>query len=314
MKRTELLLTGNPRKRIRSCQLVLLELKDAWPYVGAGGMSNQGVSRTALGTAYLRAAHQLLDAPPRILEDRFAVSLLGPAAERRITEDASSYQTPERRALRAHVVLRARFTEDRLAAAMARGVSQYVILGAGFDTFAYRQPAWARQLRIVEVDHLATQGLKRSYLADAAIAIPENVRFAAVDFDRESLRDGLYRNEIARNEPTFFSWLGVTMYLKEDVIDAALRTIAAFPAGSEIVLTFARSRTDAPSPFAQRAADLGEPWLSYFEPDALASKLRATGFSEVEFLSPADAETRYFRDRPRDLPVPAQTNIVSAIR
>jgi methyltransferase (TIGR00027 family) len=101
-------------------------------------MSDRHASRTALGTAYLRAAHQLFDAPPRILEDPLAVVLLGPAAVQRINETAESYQTPERRALRAHVVLRSRFAEDRLAAAVRRGVTQYVILGAGFATFALR--------------------------------------------------------------------------------------------------------------------------------------------------------------------------------
>lgn len=272
------------------------------------------MSRTALGTAYLRAAHQLLDAPPRILEDPFAVSLLGPAAAQRITDNPENYHTPERRALRAHVVLRSRFAEDRLAAAVARGATQYVILGAGFDTFALRRPAWARQLKIVEVDHAATQSLKRSYLSDAGLALPENIVFASVDFATESLRDGLRRHGVAFNQPTSFSWLGVTMYLEEKAIDTVLHTVVEFPVGSEIVLTFARSRGDSPSPLALRAADLGEPWLSYFEPGALEAKLRDAGFSQVEFLSPGDAETRYFRDRPQDLPVPTQINIACAVR
>lgn len=271
-------------------------------------------SRTALGTAYLRAAHQLLDAPPRILEDPVAVSLLGPGASQRITDDPESYQTPERRALRTHVVLRSRFAEDRLAAALPRGVTCYVILGAGFDTFALRQPVWARPLRIVEVDHAATQDLKRSYLARAGLGVPENLQFATIDFERESLVDGLHRYGIAPTEPTFFSWLGVTMYLEESAVDGVLRAVAAFPVGSEIVFTFARPRRDSPSPLAQRAAKLGEPWLSYFEPEALAAKLRAAGYSTVEFLSPADAEARYFRHRPRDLPVPEQTNIACGVR
>jgi methyltransferase (TIGR00027 family) len=271
-------------------------------------------SRTALGTAYLWAAHQLLDAPPRILEDPVAVPLLGAAALQRITGAPESYQTPQRRALRAHVVLRSRFAEDRLAAAVLRGVTRYVILGAGFDTFALRQPTWAQQLRIVEVDHSATQDLKRSYLAAAGLVVPENLEFASIDFERESLLDGLQRHSIAPTEPTFFSWLGVTMYLDERAIDAVLRAVAKFPAGSEIVFTFTRPRGDSPSPLAQRAASLGEPWLSYFEPDALEAKLRAAGYSTVEFLAPADAEARYFRARARDLPVPEQTNIVCAVR
>lgn len=276
--------------------------------------SRTQTSRTALGTAYLRAAHQILDAPPRVLEDPIALPLLGPTAQKRIADAAASYRTPERRALRAHVVLRSRFAEDRLAAAVLRGVTQYIILGAGFDTFAFRQPAWGRQLKIVEVDHSATQDLKRSYLADAGLVVPDNVVLATIDFENESLVDGLRRYRVALNELTLFAWLGVTMYLKEDAIDAVLHEVAALPTGSEIVLTFARPRAASLSPLAQRAASLGEPWISYFEPDALDAKLRAAGFSIVEFLSPAEAEARYFRDRPTDLPAPEQTNLVCAIR
>jgi methyltransferase (TIGR00027 family) len=270
-------------------------------------------SRTALGTAYLRAAHQILDAPPRILEDPIAVTLLGTAAVQRIQETADSYQTPERRELRAHVVLRSRFAEDRLSAAVLRGVTQYILLGAGFDTFALRQPVWAKALRILEVDHSGTQAAKCARLAATGLALPENVDFAAIDLGHETLRGGLRRLQAPLDEPTFFSWLGVTMYLEEGAIDAVLRSVAAFPAGSEMVLTFARPG-DSPSPSDQRAAELGEPWVSYFEPDALEAKLRDAGFSIVEFLSPAEAEARYFRRRPPDLPVPKRTNIVCAVR
>lgn len=277
-------------------------------------MSDRNSSRTALGTAYMRAAHQLLDASPHILEDPLAVRLLGPAGVQRIRDAAESYHTPERRALRAHVVLRSRFAEDRLAAAVHRGVTQYVLLGAGFDTFALRQPAWAQLLQILEVDHEATQGMKRSQIAAAGLAMPENANFATIDFEHESLRDGLQRYPISLDEPTFFSWLGVTMYLNEGAIDGVLRSVAAFPAGSEIVLTFALPPNGARSPFDQRATHLGEPWISYFEPDALEAKLRGASFSTVEFLSPTEAEARYFRHRPGDLPVPRRTNIVCGVR
>ena len=274
--------------------------------------SNRNASRTALGTAYLRAAHQLLDAPPRILEDPIAVPLLGPAALRRIEDSAESYRSPERRALRAHVVLRSRFAEDRLAAAVRRGATQYIVLGAGLDTFALRQPPWAQALRILEVDHGATQAEKRARLAAAGLALPKNAYFAAIDLERESLLGGLLRHRVSVDEPTFFSWLGVTMYLKEDAIDAVLSSIAAFPGGSEMVLTFALPPGDAPSPFDSRAASLGEPWESRFEPEELEAKLRGAGFSDVEFLSPEKAEALYFLHRPRDLPIPTRTDIVSA--
>ena len=276
-------------------------------------MFDDQMSRTAIGTAYLRAAHQLFETQPRILDDQFALSLLGPVALQRIKDTADHYQTQSMRALRARVVLRSRFAEDRLAAAVLRGITQYVILGAGFDTFVLRQPPWAQALKIIEVDHPGTQDRKRSLLAAADLALPKNATFAGIDFEHESLHVGLLRYHVMMDEPTFFSWLGVTMYLKEDTIDAVLRSVATFPASSEIVLTFAPPTGGSPSPLAQRAASLGEPWVSYFEPDAFEAKLIGTGFSKVKFLSPTEAEARYFSQRPGDLPVPKQTHILCAV-
>jgi methyltransferase (TIGR00027 family) len=275
-------------------------------------MSQKTASRTALATAYMRATHQLLDPPPRVLEDPAAVAVLGPGAEQSIQESAARAQTPENRALRAHMVLRSRFAEDRLATAVARGVTQYVILGAGFDTFAVRQPAWARNLRILEVDHAGTQQLKRSHLTAAGLTVPPNAGFATIDFERESLRDGLVRHAISPTQRTFFSWLGVTMYLREDAIDAVLRSVAEFPAGSEIVLTFA-SASNTPQAVADRAAEAGEPWLSFFEPEEMQDKLRGAGFTRVELLTPLVARSRYF-DAPTSLPTPVRTTIVAAVR
>jgi len=270
-------------------------------------------SRTAIGTAYLRAAHQLFETPPRILDDPVALPLLGPAALQRIRDRADHYRTPEKLALRAHVVLRSRFAEDRLAAAVLRGVTQYVILGAGFDTFALRQPPWAQALKILEVDHPGTQAMKRSHLAAAGLAMPENAAFAAIDFEHETLHAALLRHRVRMNELTFFSWLGVTMYLKEDAIDAVLGSVAMFPAGSEIVLTFEPTTGDAPLPLAQHTASLGEPWVSYFEPEAMEAKLIGAGFSKVRPLSPSEAMERYFQQRPGDLPAPKRTNILCAM-
>ena len=159
-------------------------------------MSDHKTSRTALGTAHLRAAHQLFETQPRILDDPVALSLLGPVALQRIKDTADHYRTPEGLALRAHVVLRSRFTEDRLAAAVSRGITQYVILGAGFDTFALRQPAWAKNIKIIEVDHAGTQTMKRSYIAAAGLAMPENAVFADINFENESLHDGLLRYSV----------------------------------------------------------------------------------------------------------------------
>ena len=277
-------------------------------------MADDKASFTALATAYMRAAHQLLEAKPLLFDDPVALPLLGPEALKNIQDTVKHYQTPEVLALRTRIILRSRFTEDRLAAAVSRGIRQYIILGAGFDTFALRQPSWAKGLNIVEVDHAGSQTLKRSYIDAAKLTIPENVSFADINFEHESLHEGLRRYNVSMDKPVFFSWLGVMMYLKEDAIDAVLHSVAMFPAGSEIVLTFVRPPGDVPSIIAQSVTNLGEPWLSHFEPDEIEEILYSAGFSKVQFLTPAEAETRYFRSRPRDLPVPEQTNILSAIR
>lgn len=277
-------------------------------------MSDNKASFTALATAYMRAAHQLLESKPLIFDDPVALPLLGPEASKNIRDTKDHYQASEVLALRTRIILRSRFTEDRLAAAVARGIRQYIILGAGFDTFALRQPSWARKLKIVEVDHSGTQSLKRSYIDAAGITIPENVLFVDINFERESLHEGLCRYNVSLENPTFFSWLGVMMYLKEEAIDAVLHSVALFPKGSEIVLTFVRPQGNSPSIIAQSVVNLGEPWLSHFEPDEIEVKLRNFGFSKIEFLTPEAAEISYFRSRPGDLPVPKQTNILSAIR
>jgi methyltransferase (TIGR00027 family) len=286
-------------------------------------MTDASPSRTAAGVAWLRAAHQILDDPPRILDDPGIVALLGPAAVERLRAERARAQTPGARALRAHVVLRSRFAEDRLALAVARGVRQYIVLGAGYDTFIVRQPAWARKLRVVEVDRPVTQAEKRARLAAAGIDDADNVEFAGVDFEHETLADGLARHGIRLDVPSFFSWLGVTMYLSEPAIDAVLGTVAGCPAGSEIVFTFAQPRgaggavervaSSGPT-LAERAASVGEPWLTYFEPESLERKLRGFGFGSVEFLTPEEAAVRYFAGRSDGLPPPRRTTIVSAVR
>src|SRR5262249_36786099 len=159
-----------------------------------------------------------------------------------------------------------------------------------------------------EVDRVETQAEKRSRLSAAGLAMPGNAEFVQIDFEHESLRDGLLRCHVGLDQPTFFSWLGVTMYLEEEAIDAVLRAVAAFPVSSESGLTFTgppQSGGGRPSssPLVERVASVGEPFVTAFAPDALEAKLRGAGFSTVEFLSRAEAEARYFRARPADLPV-----------
>ncbi|AHG93362.1 methyltransferase (plasmid) [Gemmatirosa kalamazoonensis] len=283
---------------------------------GAGSTDvPRAASSTARGVAVLRAAHLLLDGAPPILNDTVIARLLGDDTESRIRGRADELQAPTVRGLRSHVLLRSRFTEDALEQAVADGVEQYVLLGAGLDTFAYRQPPWASRLAITEVDHPASQTAKRAALARAGIAIPVNLRFADVDFERESLAEGLARCGVDAAKRTFFSWLGVTMYLTREAIHATLRTVRSFASGSEIVLTFAQPNPDATSGadrLAGGAAAVGEPWISYFTPEDVAAMLRSLGFSGARFLSREEAAHRYYAGRADGLSAPRRVSIVSA--
>lgn len=181
--------------------------------------------------------------------------------------------------------MRGRFAEERLARAVERGVRQYVVLGAGYDTFAYRQPPWARALTILEVDRAATQTDKRQRLADAAIAPPGNVRFAPADFEIHSLAEILQAAGFDSQRPAFFSWLGVTMYLPLAAIEAVLSFVARCARGSEIAFTFAPPESRS-SPLAERAAANGEPWLTFFSRPEIEALLRAHGYSSIDFHGP----------------------------
>jgi methyltransferase (TIGR00027 family) len=275
-------------------------------------------SRTAIGVAALRAVHQLLDGEPKILDDTAIVPLLGPETLDRITRDVTRFDAPDARGLRSHVVLRSRYAEDRLAVAVQeRGVRQFLVLGAGLDTFAYRQPAWARDLRIFEIDQPASQQAKRDRLATSGLAIPQNLAFITADFEHRTLHDILVDGGVDITRPTFISWLGVTVYLTPAAIDTVFQFVASLPAGSEIVFTFYSKDADAGERGRQietRAADLGEPFKTWFDPETLQTKLRGFGFSDVQFLTPAEAATRYFpRERADRLPPPRKINTASAI-
>lgn len=278
-------------------------------------------SHTALATAYLRAAHQLLDKSPHLLEDPLALAVLGEGSSKRILDATDRYRSPEATMLRSHVVLRSRFAEDRLAEAVKRGIDYYVIVGAGLDTFAFRQPAWARSLKIVEIDHPNTQRFKRSVLAKSGINIPGNLTFIESDLSNESLLDGLGREGVASDRSIFFSWLGVTMYITGEAIDRVLHAMATFTPGSEVVLTFMPPPTVIPGPSAEAAAKLaslagaaGEPFVSYLQPTEVEDKFRQAGFSTIYFLTPEEAKTRYFEPINSDLPPPNRMSVAGALR
>ncbi len=277
--------------------------------------SPRAASRTAHNVAVMRAAHLIFDGEPPVLNDTVAARLLGGYIEGQIRAHPDELQTPESRGLRSAVVLRSRFAEDSLMDAVEDGVEQYVLLGAGLDTFAYRQPPWARPLTIIEVDHPASQAGKRALLAAAGIEIPPNVRFADVDFERETLSQGLARCGVDTAKRTFFSWLGVTMYLTRDAIEATLRTVVSFPKRSEVVFTFVQPNPDPASPGARLAkgsASAGEPWVSFFTLEEVEAMLRSLGFSDARFFSREEAERRYYANRTDGFGPPLRVSIVTA--
>jgi methyltransferase (TIGR00027 family) len=258
-------------------------------------------SRTALWVARLRAVHQLLD-DPLVLEDPFALPILGREAAAELRADPFPLNDPLSRTTRATVVLRSKFAEEEVARAVAAGVAQYVVLGAGLDTFALRNPH--EGLRIFEVDHPATQGWKRRLLAEAGLAPPGNLAFAPVDFERQTLVQGLAGAGFRADLPACFSWLGVAVYLTDDAVMETLRFVATLPRGSGIVFDY-RPPAELLDPIARataevmqrNAAAMGEPWRSAFAPAALREKLRALGFSEAETFEPEALNRRYLSRR-----------------
>ena len=268
----------------------------------------RSASRTALGVAVHRAVLQIFDGDPKILDDPIAGLLLDGDIRRQIDHA----RDPKTMGLRSHVILRSRYAEERLAGAVQRGVRQCVILGAGFDTFAYRQPNWAHGLRIYEVDHIGTQAEKRERLARAGIPVPANLEFVAIDFESVSLRDGLLASRLDFSQPTFFSCLGVLIYLTREAVEAVFQLVAGFPVGSEIAFTFS-APDSANSNLAQRVSLLGEPWQTHFDPDVLTDDLHALGFSAITFLTANEAERLYFQGRSDELHAPRRGGIAAAV-
>jgi len=277
--------------------------------MGENGASTQP-SRTALDVLANRVIHQLFDDDPKLLNDAIAGRLLGPF-KLNMTRETVREQAISN--MRTHVVLRGRFTEDRLAQAVRRGVDQYVILGAGYDSFAYRQPEWARSIRIFEVDQRSTQKDKQRRLAAADLSIPGNLEFVEIDFERTSLEEGLRASGLDFNRRTFFSCLGVLVYLTQEAHDAVFRLVGGFPAGSEIAFTFSSS-TKIQTRFSDWAASMGEPWLSRVDGPTLQAWLPTIGFSELFFLGRDEARRAYF-DPPRSdgLQPPLRATIAAAV-
>jgi methyltransferase (TIGR00027 family) len=261
-------------------------------------------SRTAWAAAAHRAAHQVLEGG-RIFADPLALRILGKDAEAAIRD---AEQHPSRRRMRIFIAIRTRFAEDALAAAVERGVRQLVVLGAGLDTYAYRS-TFGEQLRIFEVDHPATQAWKRERLEEAAIPIPYSLTFAPIDFERQTLGQGLAAAGFDESQPTFFTWLGVVPYLTEDAVWSTLSFIASLPRGAHVVFDYSDPPDSLPPELrawhekrAAHVAELGEAWLTFLEAGQLHPRLKALGFSEIEDLGPAQIAARFFPDRAIHLP------------
>ncbi|CCE03531.1 SAM-dependent methyltransferase [Bradyrhizobium sp. STM 3809] len=250
-------------------------------------------SRTAWGAAILRAAHQTVDGAG-IFADPFARLLLGDEADPLI---AAAVADGTKQQLRRFIAARSRFAEDALAAAVARGVRQVAIIGAGLDTFSLRNPH--PRLRVFEVDHPATQAWKRQRIAAAGLALPASLIFVPVDFERQRLGDALAAAGFRTDEPAFFPWLGVVPYLRRESIVAVLQFMASVP-GAEVVFdytepldNYAPARRAHVEALAARTAAIGEPWLSRFDPSDLGRELRTCGFDEIEDFGLAEIVGRY---------------------
>jgi methyltransferase (TIGR00027 family) len=287
-------------------------------------MQANQVSKTALGTAFMRAYHAAHD-HPKIFDDFLARRLLTEEEHRESEErhlrafqkfypDRAAAVADQSRALAtwmqtagapAIVLGRASYTEQNLEEAVRTGVKQYVILGAGMDTFAFRRPDLLERLSVFEVDHPATQAQKRQRLLRIRREHPERLHFLPVDFSRENLAGTLKGSAFDPRSRSFFSWLGVTYYLTREALWSTFGAIAASaPAGSSIIFDYLDTEAFIPERAARRVSIMreivqrvGEPMITGFDPSTLANDLARVGLRLIEDLSPADIQERFFAGR-----------------
>lgn len=287
-------------------------------------MEENQVSRMAMFAAYIRGYHAEHDAP-KVFNDFLANHLLGEeeraAFDQQMIESvrrfnpASAEAFPNQAAIVAWVMQgmgappivlsRARYNEDSLEEAVRQGVKQYVILGAGLDTFVFRRPELLEQLQVYEVDHPATQAFKRRRLAELGWEIPAQLHFVPVDFTKESLAAALTRSSYDPQDLTFFSWLGVTYYLPREAVFATLHAIADIaPNGSKVIFDYYDTEAYIPEKASPRVQiglkvvqQMGEPMKAGFDPLTLAADLAPLGLRVQEDLSPWDIQFRYFMGR-----------------
>ena len=260
-------------------------------------------SKTANRVAMRRAAHQLLD-NPKVLDDPIAIPILSDESRANLTKEPSFMPAVAAKYMRAFMVARSRFAEDELARAMQRGATQYVILGAGLDTFGYRNPYPESALRVFEVDHPATQAWKRERLAAANISIPSSLTFAPTDFEHCTIKEGLRAAGFDPGKISLFSWLGVIMYLTREAAMSTLRFIASMPKDSGVVFDYSVARESlnvfqriALDRLMRRVEAAGEPFRLFFDPADLAHELHQLGFASIQDLGVDEINQRYFANR-----------------
>ena len=284
-------------------------------------LEDERPSQTALTAAAARAAHLIVDNAPTIFADPLAATLLGEQADVLIGYHRAHGTHLVLVGARAQATCRSRFTEDALAASLARGITQYVILGAGLDSFAYRSAAPAGQIRVFEVDHPATQEWKRARLSAAGIPVPDSVRFVPLDFESGSLAQSLGDGGFEPSRPALISWLGVTMYLTEGAIGQTLAEISRFAAGTELITDYLLPpglRDETGRAYAELVmpvtAERGEPWRSSFAPGDMSTLLDRHGFGGVRHIRQRDTVDPACWDRsdslrPADLSVLAHATV-----
>jgi methyltransferase (TIGR00027 family) len=275
-------------------------------------------SRTAFRVALRRAAHQVFD-HPKVLDDPWAVPIVGEGIAE-IHAETSRHQSRIGRQFRAFMVARSRYAEDQLATSISRGVRQYVILGAGLDTSAYRGVCVSSDVRVFEVDHPQTQAWKKDRLSAASIPIPASVQFVPVDFERQNLKAELQTAGFHTDQPAFVSWLGVVPYLTREAAAHTFAFIGSFPETSGVAFDYAVEPSSLPvverlalRALSNRVARAGEPFRLFFTPSELESFLRERGFRRIEQLASKEINLRYFHGRSDNLRVAGSAGrIVSA--
>ena len=266
-----------------------------------------GPSGTAMLATLARAVHLLWHEPPWVFEDWLAYPLIAPLAEERLAPGVIEMPRDLLDLQVAAIGLRSRLAEDALSEAIARGVRQYVILGAGLDSFAWRRRDLLRHLSVYEADHPATQVWKRRRLAHLQVTEPAGLTFVPVDFERDDPLGELQRAGFDATRPTFVSWLAVTPYITGDAVRSTLKLIATLAAGSQVVFTYMVPPETLSGPDRKlaefqrdRFREMGEPWLSLFHRSDMCALLHDVGFSDIREIGPDDDGAHSYFDHRSD--------------